>query len=149
MARTRVSVADTYRAHAVEARSAKAAARTDAARTHFDYAAGYFETAARLMDRVPKLSLTAAAHRSAAASATKRRRPDLASQFMAHAARQETAASASPLHAEKFHAMGMERNAIARKCEAEAPTAAQLVDQAAARVAALNPVAQPRRAAKE
>jgi hypothetical protein len=125
--------ADVYRMHAAEARSAKATARSDDGATHFDHAAGYHDTAARMISNVAKNKARAVAYRQAAAAARGRRREDVAVQYDALADAQDQAAAFAPQRADRFHMMGLERSAAGREHEAKHPTDEALVDAAAAR----------------
>ena len=111
--------ADVYRVHAAEARSAKATARTDAAITHFDHAAGHHDTAARMVTLVAKNKRRAGAYRASAAAARAKRQDHIADQYEKLAEAQDAAAAFAPQQAERFHLMGMERSAAGREHEAK------------------------------
>ncbi len=118
MAQSRQDPAARYRAHATEARAEQAAASSHLATTLHDHAASHHETAARMLENVPRLRARAVAYKIAATAATQRRELGAAAVYADLSAAQDQAAEFSASRAAHWHALGLERSAAARAAEA-------------------------------
>lgn len=101
--------------NAKECRLLQQTTHSDDARTHFDYAAGWHETAARILERAPNLRAQANALRKAAAVASKKRKHADAEAFIERAKQLDNAADVSPTHSDKFFRMALDRYSQAMK----------------------------------
>ncbi len=151
--RTPVNPAELHREHVAEARELHQNATSDAARLHFDKAAGAHGTAQRLIERGPKLQRDADRFRASADLAQARGNRSLAADFRRRADEHDRAAASIPDQVAKWSNAGVEHAAAGREKEAahvaidrvEVSAATAFADQArwAAHLNA-EPVPQPK-----